>query len=124
MERNAHSVLITTPTPPLCIEFSNMSTPPPLPARLCREHPNKAIASFTGSLEVSLKPGGGAASVGVHGDVDGAASSTAAAGGGGSRKKSRTVVKEPVTPENLLLRGTVLRNTKVCCCWCCRCVLL
>ncbi|CAN0220421.1 unnamed protein product, partial [Ectocarpus sp. 8 AP-2014] len=79
--------------------------------RLCREHPNKAIASFTGSLEVSLKPGGGAASVGVHGDVDGAASSTTAAGGG-SRKKSRTVVKEPVTPENLLLRGTVLRNTK------------
>ncbi|CAM9989729.1 unnamed protein product, partial [Ectocarpus sp. 4 AP-2014] len=78
---------------------------------LCREHPNKAIASFTGSLEVSLKPGGGAGSVGVHGDVDTATGSTTAAGGG-SRKRSRTVVKEPVTPENLLLRGTVLRNTK------------
>lgn len=72
----------------------------------CREHPNKAIASFSGSLEVSLKPGGGAL-------------------GKGAQESDRPkTVKEPITSENLLLRGTVLRNTKVCVYCCCCCLLL
>ena len=51
---------------------------------------------------MSLKPGGGA--LASH------AGNAGAAKGKGGRSKT---VKEPITPDNLLLRGTVLRNTKV-----------
>lgn len=45
-------------------------------------------------------------------DGGGKISSGDARGKKGSKKHSK-VVKEPITPDNLLLRGTVLRNTKV-----------
>ncbi|CAM9450391.1 unnamed protein product, partial [Laminaria digitata] len=66
------------------------------------EHPNKTIASFSGSLEVVLKPGGGAMDAKVK----------APALRRGKEAGASTSVKEPITPDNLLLRGTVLRNTK------------
>ncbi|CAM9262124.1 unnamed protein product, partial [Hapterophycus canaliculatus] len=66
--------------------------------QIIMEHPNKAIASFSGSLEASLKPRGK--------DHEARGSQ-----GGEGSIRPRTV-KEPITPENLLLRGTVLRNTK------------
>ena len=95
---NQHSPPTRSPAPP----------PPPSPRIglfLRREHPNKTIASFSGSLEVVLKPGGGA--------VDSKAKPAAAAGRRGQEGGAPTAVKEPITPDNLLLRGTVLRNTKV-----------
>ncbi|CAN0038698.1 unnamed protein product [Pylaiella littoralis] len=73
--------------------------------KIIMEHPNKAIASFSGSLEVSLKPTGS-----DHAVVAAAKplNKNNSRGLGGRRH----VVKEPITSDNLLLRGTVLRNTK------------
>ncbi|CAM9636300.1 unnamed protein product [Ascophyllum nodosum] len=71
--------------------------------RVIMEHPTKSIETFTGTLEVTLFPGMGA------NETDAKLSEV---GYGGSSRGQRTTVREPITPDNLLLRGTVLRNTQ------------